>query len=526
MKTGNVAAISSAKEAIMKKGRFLILGVFMLSALLAASPAPAAQKDTLVIGFYDVFSTLDHYQSTLRATIQLGYMIWDSLVTRNPDTGQILPGLARSWKMVNPTTWEFKMQPGVKFHNGNPCNAEAVRYTIEDRVLDEKQKSPQAGNFKWIKKVEVVDEVTFRILTHKPYPIVLERLNTLFVYDPVYCKQAGDQKVAEAPMGSGPYMFVRWDRGSQIVLKKNPHYWVPGIPKIDNVICRTIPEISTRVAEVIAGNIDFGMNFTPDVWEILEKSPNVASLEVPILRVDFWQFDGSGVVSKGPWNDRRVRQAIIHAIDRKTIIQKVLGGHGSELHGPLNPLHFGYDPAVEKYDYPYDPAKAKALLKEAGYEKGFPVDLWYYSAIQRQTNQAAMGYLDAVGIKVKVKEFVGNVGQFLKLRDTRKITGIDNENWGSYNIFDADAILPAYFMIQERKCYNQDQELNDWLQEARESIDPAKRKALYSKAQIKIMKEAYWMPFYIIHQIYGRNKNLHIVVGKDEVPRFNEAYWK
>jgi peptide/nickel transport system substrate-binding protein len=434
--------------------------------------------------------------------------------------------LARSWKVINPTTWEFKMQPGVKFHNGNPCNAQAVRYTIEERVLDEKQKSPQAGNFKWIKNVEVVDDVTFRIITHQPYPIVLERLNTLFVYDPVYCKQVGDLKVAEAPMGSGPYMFVKWDRGSQIVLKKNPNYWVKGIPKIDNVICRTIPEISTRVAELISGNIDFGQNYTPDVWEIMEKNPNVAPLEVPILRVNFWQFDGSGVASKGPWNDRRVRQAIIHAVDRKAIIQKVMGGHGSELFGPCNPLHWGYDPAIKQYDYPYNPEKAKALLKEAGYEKGFPIDLWYYEGIQKQPNQAAMGYLEAVGIKVNVKDYAGNTGQLIKFRDARKVTGIGNYNWGSYNIFDTDAILPAWFMTREGKCYNLDQELNDWLQEARDSVDPAKRKALYSKAQIKIMKEAYWMPFFIVHQIYGRNKNLQIVVGKDEVPRYHEAHWK
>lgn len=124
-------------------------------------------------------------------------------------------------------------------------------------------------------------------------------------------------------------MFVKWDRRSQIVLKKNPNYWVKGIPKIDNVIFWTIFETSTRLAELISGNIDFGQNYTPEVWEVMEKNPNVAPLEVPILRVDFWQFDGSGVAPKGPWNDKRVRQAIIHAIDRKTIMQKVMGGHGS-----------------------------------------------------------------------------------------------------------------------------------------------------------------------------------------------------
>jgi len=203
-----------------------------------------------------------------------------------------------------------------------------------------------------------------------------------------------------------------------------------------------------------------------------------------------------------------------------------MGGHGGELDGPCNPLHWGYDPAVKQYSYPYNPEKAKALLKEAGYEKGFTVDLWEYEGFQKQPNQAAMGYLEQVGIKVNLKDYAGNTGQLIKLRNARKVTGIGNFNWGSYNIFDADAILPAWFMIKEGMCYNHDQELNDWLQEARDSVDPQKRKALYSKAQKKIMEEAYWMPFFIVHQIYGRNKNLHIVVGKDEVPRYNEAYWK
>ena len=176
----------------MRRGSIIFLFILILAIPLSAFPSLAASKDTLKVAFYDVFATLDHYQSTMRTTIQLGYMVWDSLVTRNPDTGEIIPGLARSWKMIDPLTWEFKLQPGVKFHNGNPCNAQAVRYTIEERVLDEKQKSPQAVNFKWIKKVEVLDEVTFRIITHQPYPIVLERLNTLFVYDPAYCRQVGD----------------------------------------------------------------------------------------------------------------------------------------------------------------------------------------------------------------------------------------------------------------------------------------------------------------------------------------------
>ena len=324
----------------MKVRKWSLSVILLLVFVFTVMPASAAKKDTFVIGWNTKFSTLDNYKSSLRVSIQFGYMVFDSLVTRDPDTGKILPGLARSWKNIDPVTWEFKIQPGVKFHNGNPCNAEAVRFTIEDRILAEEQKATQRNNFKWIKKVEVIDDVTFRIITHKPYPIVLQRLNTLFVYDPVYVKEVGDKVVAEAPMGSGPYMFVKWDRGSQIVLKKNPNYWKKGVPKIENVINRIIPELSTRVAELISGGIDFALNLTPDMWGTLEKNKNVVPMDIPILRVNFWQFDGSGRASKGPWNDKRVRKAIIHAIDRKAIIKNIMQGLADDLQGPLNPLHW------------------------------------------------------------------------------------------------------------------------------------------------------------------------------------------
>ena len=135
----------------MKVRKWSFLTTLLLVFVLATMPALAAKKDTLKIGFPTKFSTLDNYQSSLRVSIQFGYMVFDSLVTRDPDTGKILPGLARSWKNIDPTTWEFKIQPGVKFHNGNPCNAEAVRFTIEERLLAEEQKATQRSNFKWIK---------------------------------------------------------------------------------------------------------------------------------------------------------------------------------------------------------------------------------------------------------------------------------------------------------------------------------------------------------------------------------------
>jgi len=137
-----------------------------------------------------------------------------------------------------------------------------------------------------------------------------------------------------------------------------------------------------------------------------------------------------------------------------------------------------------------------------------------------------MGYLAKVGIKVNLKDYRGNIGQLIKLRNAGKLTGVGNFTWGSYNIFDADAILPSWFMIKEAKCYNPDPEIDSWLTEARFSVDPQQRKELYSKVQKKIIEEAYWMPFFIVHTIWGRNADLQAVVGRDEVPRFQYAEWK
>jgi peptide/nickel transport system substrate-binding protein len=278
------------------------------------------------------------------------------------------------------------------------------------------------------------------------------------------------------------------------------------------------------VAELLAGGVDLASNFGPDQWEVMEKAKNAAPVDIPILRINFWQFDGSGKASETPLMDKRVRQAIWHAIDRKLIIDKVMRGFGDLLDAPMNPLQFGFESSVKGYEY--NPEKARALLKEAGYENGFEIDLWQYEDYQNQTNQAAMGFLQKVGIKINLKDYRGNVGQMIKMRNSGRLTGIGNFTWGSYNIFDADAILPSWFMIKESKCYNPDEELDAWLTEARYSVDMQKRKELYAQVQKKIIGEAYWMPFFVVHNIWGRHKDLELVVGRDEVPRLQYATWK
>ena len=489
---------------------------------LLLSPASAA-KDSITVAFSTKFTTLDGYQTTQRANINIGYLMWDPLLERDPDDGTLHPHLVTSWKNLDPKTWEFKLRPGVKFHNGNALNAESVRFTIEDRILNDAQKSPLKVQFKWIDRVEVVDDLTFRIITKDPYPLVLQKLNTVFIFDPAYTKEKGDKYVASHPMGTGPYKFVEWKKGDRIVMTINENYWKSGTPKTKKATIRVIPEISTRLAELMAGGIDVALDITPDQIGTIQSNPKVAPYVFPVLRPNFYQFDSMGKSGKSPVNDVRVRRAIWHAIDREAIIKHVLKGMATPINAPGDPRHWGYDTTIKGYEY--SPEKAKALLKEAGYPDGFDIDIWQLVESQNLPNQAAMSYLAKVGIKATIKDYRGNVGQWVKVLYAGKMTGISNGQWGSYNIFDMSAILTPYFTKDSLRNYSGDAELGQWIEEANSTLDQDKRLALFKKAQERIIDQVYWMPFFSLHMIHGHDKNLNYKAGVDQVPRIQYAEW-
>jgi peptide/nickel transport system substrate-binding protein len=496
-----------------------IAAAFLAVAIVA--PAQAA-RDSLNIAFYTKFHTMEPYQTSARQMLQMGYMVWDPLVLRDPDTGKILPHVATSWSTPTDRTWKFTIRKDVKFHNGNPLTAAAIKYTIEDRVLNPERKSPRLPNFKWVKRVEVVDDYNFIIHTHEPYALALERLNTLYIMDPKWGKD--DQYMQEHAMGSGPYKWVSWTKGSRVVLVRNENYWMKGVPAIKNATIKIVPEASTRLAELFSGGTDVSLNLLLDQVPGFKSQPNYEVLNFPIIRIDFWQFDSKGRASDTPVKDVRVRRAIAHAINRDKIVTKLVREEGYPVNTPMSPHHFGYDKTIKWYKY--DPKKAKALLAEAGYPKGFEIDLWQYADHQNLPNQAAMEMLKKVGIKVNLKDYRGNSQQMGKLRRGGKVTGIGNFNWGSYNIFDADAILFPFFDMESSNNYSGDKELSKWLNEARNSVDPEVRAAIYKKAQKRIVDQAYWMPTFGVKRFYGIHKDLDLKAGLDEVPRFQFAKWK
>jgi peptide/nickel transport system substrate-binding protein len=511
----------------MKRLLRALLMSALIAAMLGACPAMAS-KDAITVGMSDTIPSMEIYQTSARVAIQFSYMVFDPLVERDPKTGEIKPHLATSWKNLNPTTWEFKLRSDVKFHNGSKFNAESVRYTIMDLILNPEYKSPQASGLKWVKDVRVIDEHTFQVITTEPYPMVLQRFNTLFPQDPKWTKEALSKEegfLARNINGTGPFKFKKFVEGQRVELVKNENYWKKGVPAYNQLNIRFIPEESTRVAELISGGIhdaDIGSDSVP----VLNKSANVRTHSTPILRVVTFQFDSMGRAKGSPkeLQDVRVRKAIWHAIDRKSIIDAVLVGTGSYLNTPINPMAFGCVPGMKGPEY--DPAKAKSLMKEAGYEKGFTVNIWVFNNMLLNLTQAAMPFLEKINVKVKIRDYVGRYGEFAKAWRGGKTDGITGMSWGSYNIFDADALWSYFFMIPEAPFnYSNDKQLSDLLHAARETLDQAKRKDLYAKAQKRIMDQAYWLPLWAQNSLRGTNKHFQYDNGADEVPRWQYGKW-
>jgi peptide/nickel transport system substrate-binding protein len=268
------------------------LAVILLAVVALAAAAQGTPRGQVVVALSSDVPTLDPQMHTVRVMLIVGWHLFDSLTAREPGTMKLVPHLAESWHLVNELTWEFSLRQGVRFHNGEPFNAATVQYNFE-RVMNPEQKSPQRGNIAWLDRLEVVDAYTVRLVTKAPHPIVPEHLSNFQMIPAVYARQVGDSELARKPVGTGPYRFVSWTRGERIVLEANQDYW-KGPPAVKTVIFRSIPEMSTQIAELLAGGVDIIRTLPPDQVAMIEASGAAYVSKAPILRVVFLSFDCLG----------------------------------------------------------------------------------------------------------------------------------------------------------------------------------------------------------------------------------------
>ncbi len=509
----------------MLRARFAgLLAAALAAVALGAAPGAAEPRGQIVAALDSDRETLDPHQAVGTIDYMVLMHVFDHLIARNPETMKLVGGAAESWKAVDDLTWEFRLRKGIKFHDGEPLNAAAVKFSI-DRVLDPAQKSYLRDRFRGIKDVQVIDEYGVRLKTDKPNPVLLERLTNLAILPPAYVKEKGDAYIAKNPVGSGPYRFVEWARGQRLVLEAAPGYWGPA-PAVKTLVFRPIPDVGTAIAEMLAGSVDFIRLVPPDQIPVIEASGKAYITTAPIIRVIFLNFDVAGRAGASPVQNVKVREAISRAIDVDGIITHVLGGRGLKLGTIVNPMKFGYDASIKPV--PYDPGRAKQLLAEAGHASGLKLDFMTYSGsiiASRQVGDAVAGYLAKVGIQTN-RQHIEDIGLSSNLERTGKLKDIYLASWGSWSVFDADMILYPRFHSSEAFAYVRDPKLDQWLDIGRNTVNPAKRMEVYSQVQRYVADHYLVFPMYAQTSVMAVSNRINYKAASDETIALWRATWK
>lgn len=497
----------------------------LLLAASAAFTAPAcAQKsaDTLRITWRDAIPNIDPYYNQQRTGIILAHHAWDTLVYRDPETFQHRGLLAESHKWINDQTLEFTLRQNVTWHNGDRFTADDVVYTINTIISDKQVSVP--SNYSFYDSAEKIDDYHVRVKLKRVFPAALDYIAmTLWIWPKAYREKVGVDDYAHHPVGTGPYKITRVDGVTQIDLERYEGYYADspkGKPAISKLVIHEVPDSATEMAELLGARADWIWKYSPDQFDNVARIPTLQALRSESMRIGYINMDSAGRTGAGnPLTKEKVRQAIFHAIDRQTMAKQLVQGGSRALDAPCYPTQFGCD-AAAAVTYPYDPAKAKLLLAEAGFPNGFDTELVTYEL--PSWAGAMQGYLKAVGINAKLNLLqVGAVVQ-------RSLAGqnpMEAGDWGSYSINDVSAIMPQYFTAGGAD-YTRDPEVQKLVLTGGSTTDPDQRRKAYSAAIRLITEKAYWLPMYTYTITYGLSRQLNFKPYPDELPRFYLSTWK
>src|SRR6195256_5993011 len=486
-------------------------------ALLWAAPAQAQGRGKeIVVGLGAEPRTMLAVTIVDWTTNNMLEHIYERVLDRDAKTFKPKPMLAESWRIVNDTTWEFKLRRGVKFHNGEPFTAQSVKATI-DYALDPATKSHFTGAAYWglVKEVQIVDDFTVRFVTKQPWPNLADSAastNSL-IMPAKALKELGPQKLAEKPIGTGPFRFVEWKRDERLVLERNPDYW-QGPADVSRVPFRFIPEFSARMAALLSGEIDIMKDVPPHAVEAIERSGRATLRATVSSRINYLALVN---LKPGPMQDLRVRRAMNHAADVDELIKQVLKGRASRMCGPMAPANVDYAPAE---CYKYDPARALALFKEAGVD---PMKLQLTLdtpsgryPLDKDVSLAIAAQLQRLGIKANV--VVNEWGTHLDKIKNRNTGELFYLGWGPA-IFGQTVMEPLFKADQTYASYGNNKVVDDKVARAITLVYARARAAAYADLQKLIHDEAPWVFLWQQHDLYGVANHV------EWAPRADEKVW-
>ncbi|RVU23699.1 ABC transporter substrate-binding protein [Streptomyces antnestii] len=439
---------------------------------------------------------LDPQRSASGPDLAIMNQIYETLLDLDKKTHKLVPKLATSYKLVTPTTWRFELRKGVKFTNGEPFDAEAVKYSIE-RILDPKTTSSvSASQIASVKEVKAVDEYTVDIVTKYPDPVLPRRMQPfggtgrVYIVPPKYFSEAGYAKVAEKPIGTGPYKLASWNKGQSVTVSPNTSYWGRK-PQVTGATFVFVPEDKTRVDALRAHEVDMIERVPVEEVKHVDDADGVHVASSHKGLVNTVLLD----MRKPPFDNPKVREAFAHAIDVKGIVDELLKGHGRVLNVPMDPDVKQFDKSIQPYSY--DPKKSRELLKEAGYtgkltlhtktsEGRYPADKQIYEAMNQQ--------LDAAGFDIKPQTVEWG----------RLINQMTSGSAGPFYIIGWDfgegdaSKLNSFIQSSATSSIARIKEFDDLSAEAGRTTDEKKNTELWQKAQ-KVIHDQYavgamWQP--------------------------------
>lgn len=505
---------------------FLVVAAALL--LSPFSPAHAGKaNDTLVWATDRDHPIADpNFINTRESTI-MGHYAWDTLVYNDPWSGEIKPLLATSWKWVSDKAIEFDLRQDVKFHDGSPMTADDVVYTL-NFIGNKDNAIVNYALVSFIDNAEKLDAHKVRLNLKRPFaPALASLAGVAFIYkkghyDNAPAKADGKKDFgAVKVMGTGPYMITEVKSGEHILAVRNPHYFKGGYKgeaKIGTIRFRTIKDENIRLGELLTGAVDWIWDVPKDQADRLGSQPALTIENAKTLRVSYIQFDVKGASGQKFFMDKRVRQAVAHAINREAIARNMVGPASTVINAACHPDQWGCESDAPAYEY--NPDKAKKLLAEAGFPNGFEVDLYGYR--ERPFTEAVIGDLAKIGIRTKLTWL-----QYTALVNTvhQGKTPINHMTWGSSSIPDVSACASQFFTGGPDDLAK-DAEVIRMIGEADSVSEPAKRKALWKAALNRISTEAYWVPLFTYAKYYAYSKGLSFKPSSDETPQFFAASWK
>ncbi|MGG1679811.1 glutathione ABC transporter substrate-binding protein [Neobacillus sp. NRS-1170] len=469
------------------------------------------ESKEMVIAVNENFISMDPHNTGDTNSNSVQSAMLEGLLGFDQD-GKIIKKLAEDYSVSdNALEYTFKLRQGVKFHDGEAFNAEAVKANYERIMKDDSLRLNSRG-FSLITKIDVINDYELKITLKEPYPSMLTRFVSAKILSPKLLKE-GNNNIAKKPVGTGPFKFVEWVQGDHLTVERFADYWDKK-DRVQKITYKPVPENGSRTAMLKTGEAHVIYPLPSQNIKELESNKDIKVEKIPSTIARYVSIN----TMKKPFDDPRVRQAMNYAVDKNAFINVVNGGFGLPLDSiiPSKTLHY-----VKQEVYEQNIEKAKQLLKEAGLEKGFKAEIWGNTNSDTMKGmQFIQQQLKAIGIDVEIKSMEeGTLSDEIygaqKPEDTK--LQMWYVSWSAYPSDTTNATRPLFYGGSfppngANTAYYKNEQVDKWIEEVGKTADPAKQAEIYSNIQSTIYKDTPWIFLGVDEILAGKRTNVEGVV--------------